>query len=115
MDPTNIQVIWYWPAPNTLTELRSFLDLANFYRSFVLGFSHITWPLRQVTKGGVKAKFCWSESQQKAFVELKHRLCSAPMLTLPDFQQPFEIETDAFEYDIGEVFTQQGESSGISQ
>jgi hypothetical protein len=67
VDPTNIQVIWDWPAPTTLTELRSFLGLSNFYRRFVLGFSHITWPLSQVTKGGAKEKLFWSESQQKAF------------------------------------------------
>jgi hypothetical protein len=91
VDPTKIQVILDWPAPINLIELHSFLGLANFYRMFVLGFSHITWPLSQVTKGGVKEKFLWSESQQKAFVELKYRLCCAPMLTLLDFQQPFEI------------------------
>jgi hypothetical protein len=108
VDPTKIQVIRDWPAPTTLTELRSFLGLANFYRRFVLGFSHITWPLSQVTKGGAKAKFFWSESQQKAFGELKHRLCSAPVLTLPDLQQPFEIETDASDYAIGAVLTQHG-------
>jgi hypothetical protein len=74
----------------------------------VLGFSHITWPLSQVTKGGAKEKFFWSESQQKAFRELKHRLYSAPVLTLPDLQQPFEIETDASDYAIGVVLTQHG-------
>ena len=108
MDPIKIQVIWDWPAPTTLIELRSFLGLANFYRRFVLGFSHITWPLSQVTKGGAKENFCWLESQQKAFVELKHRLCSSPLLTLLDLQQSFEIETDAFDYDIGVVLTQKG-------
>jgi hypothetical protein len=108
VDPAKIQVIRDWPAPTTLTELHSFLGLANFYRRFVLGFSHITWPLSQVTKGGAKEKFFWSESQQKAFGELKHRLCSAPVLTLPDLQQPFEIETDASDYAIGAVLTQHG-------
>jgi hypothetical protein len=92
VDPAKIQVIRDCPAPTTLIELRSFLGLANFYRRFVLGFSHITWPLSQVTKGGAKEKFFWSESQQKVFGELKHHLCSAPVLTLPDLQQPFEIE-----------------------
>lgn len=43
MDPTKIQVIQDWPAPTTLTELCSFLGLANFYRSFVFGFSRITY------------------------------------------------------------------------
>jgi hypothetical protein len=65
VDPTKIQVIRDWPAPTTLTELRIFLGLANFYHRFVLGFSHITWPLSQVTKGGAKEKLFWSESQQK--------------------------------------------------
>jgi hypothetical protein len=74
----------------------------------VLGFSHITWPLSQVTKGGAKEKFFWSESQKKAFKELKHHLCSALVLTLPDLQQPFEIETDASDYAIGAVLTQHG-------
>ena len=74
----------------------------------MLGFSHITWPLSQVTKGGARAKFFWSEPQQKAFTELKNRLCSTPVLTLPDLQQPFEIEKDASDYAIGEVLTQQG-------
>ena len=107
-DPTKIQVIWDWPSPTTLTELRSFLGLANFYRRFVLGFSHITWPLSQVTKGGAKAKFFWPESQQKAFIELKDRFCTAPVLALPDLQQPFEVETDASDYAIGAVLTQHG-------
>jgi len=92
----------------SLTELRSFLGLANFYRRFVLGFSHITWPLSQVTKGGAKAKFFWSESQQKAFIELKDRICTAPVLALPDLQQPFEVEIDASDYAIGAVLTQHG-------
>ena len=100
VDPANIQVIRDWPAPTTITELRSFLGLANFYHRFVLGFSHITWPLSQVTKGGMKAKFFWSESQHKAFVELKHHLCSARALTLPNLKQPFEIEIDASDYAI---------------
>jgi hypothetical protein len=58
VDPTKIQFIRDWPALTTLTELHSFLDLANFYCRFMLGFSHITWPLSQVTKGGEKEIFC---------------------------------------------------------
>jgi hypothetical protein len=108
VDPAKIQFIRDWPTPTTPTELCSFLGLANFYRRFLLGFSHITWPLSQVTKGGAKEKsFCF-ESQQKAFEYLKHRLYSSPVLTLPDLQQPFEIETYASDYDIGAVLTQQG-------
>ena len=108
VDPAKIQVIRDWSSPTILTELCSFLGLANFYRRFVLVFSHITWPFCQVTKGGVKEKFFWSESQQKAFIELKDCLCTTPMLALPDLQQPFEVETDAFDYAIGAFLTQHG-------
>jgi hypothetical protein len=72
----------------------------------VLGFSHITWPLSQVTKGGAKEKIFWSEYQKKAFVELKHHLYRAPMLTLPELHQPFNIEIDVSDYAIGEILTQ---------
>jgi hypothetical protein len=106
VDPTNIQVIRDWPAPTTLTELRSFLGLANFYHRFVLGFSHIAWALSQINRGGGKVKFVWGWSQQKVFDDLKQRLCSALVLSLPDLQHPFEIETDSFDYVVGIVLTQ---------
>jgi hypothetical protein len=106
VDPTNIQVICEWPSPTTLTEI--FLGLANFYRRFMLGFSHIAWALNQVTKGSGKANFTWGKSQQQAFDDLKHRLYSAPVLSLPDLQQPFEIEIDASDYVVGVVLTQHG-------
>ena len=75
---------------------------------FVLGFSHIAWALSQVTKGGSKDKFVWDESQHKSFVELKHRLCSAAVLSLPYLQQPFEIGIDASKFVVGAVLTQHG-------
>eukprot|EP00253_Pinus_taeda_P036455 PITA_36455 len=108
VDPSKIQVIQDWPAPTTLTKLYNFLGLANFYRRFVLGFSHIAWPLSQVTKGRVKEEFFWSETEQRAFSKLKNYLYSAPVLTLPYLQQPFEIETDASDYAIGAILTQHG-------
>jgi hypothetical protein len=57
VDRAMIQVIRDWPAPTTVTELQSFLGLANFYQWFVLGFSHIAWALNQVSKGGGKSQF----------------------------------------------------------
>jgi len=101
-----IQVIHDWPSPTTLTELRIFLGLANFYRQFMLGFSQIAWALKQVTKGGGRERFMWGKEQQQSFDDLKHRLFSVPVLSLPDLQQLFEIETDASDNDAGEVLTQ---------
>jgi hypothetical protein len=71
VDPAKIQVIRDWSSPTTLTELRSLSGLANFYRRFVLGLSHIAWNLSQVTRGGGKGKFVWGQSQQQAFDDLK--------------------------------------------
>jgi hypothetical protein len=71
VDQTNIQVIRDWPSPPTLTELRIFLGLSNFYRRFVFGFSHIAWALSQVTRGGGKEEFIWGLSQQREFNDLK--------------------------------------------
>jgi hypothetical protein len=65
VDPAKIQVICDWPAPTTLTELRSFLGLSNFYRKFVLGFSHIAWALIQIIRGGGKVIFMWAGPNDK--------------------------------------------------
>jgi hypothetical protein len=64
VDPAKIQVICDWPSPTTLIKLQSFLELANFYQNFELGFSHIAWALNQVTKGGGRANFVWGKEQQ---------------------------------------------------
>jgi hypothetical protein len=65
VDPAKIQVIHDWPAPTTLTKLQSFLGLANFYRWFVLGFSHIVWALIQVTKGSGRENFAWGRKNNE--------------------------------------------------
>jgi hypothetical protein len=74
----------------------------------VLGFSHITWALSQVARGCIKEKFVWGLSQQQSFDDLKKRFYSPPVLSLPDLQHPFEIKTDASDYDVGVVMTQHG-------
>jgi hypothetical protein len=78
------------------------------YSWFMLGFSHIAWYISEVSKGGDKDKFVWGKEQQQAFDDLKHRLCSTPTLSFPDFQQPFEIETDASNYGMGTFITHHG-------
>jgi hypothetical protein len=108
VDLSKFQVIRDWPAPTTLTKLQSFLGLANFYHRFMLGFSHIAWILNQTTRGGGKEKFAWDRSQQQLFGYLKQHFCSAPVLSLPYMQQPFDIETNVSYYAVGVVITQHG-------
>jgi hypothetical protein len=108
VDQTKIQVIHDWPAPTTLTEFQRFLGLANFYRRFVFGFSHIAWALNQINRGGGKEKFMWGWSQQQVFYDLKQHLYSNPLVSLRDLQHPFEINTDSSDYVVGVVITQHG-------
>ena len=105
VDPEKVQILKEWPIPQNIHELRSFLGLANFYRRFILGFSHIAWPLNQLTKGNGKIVFKWTPTQQQAFEQLKNKICTAPLLVLPDLYQPFEIEMDTLYYALNVVIT----------
>ena len=57
VDPKKVQILKYWPIPQNIHEMRSFLGFVNFYRWFILGFSHNAWHLNQLTKGNEKTIF----------------------------------------------------------
>ena len=106
MDPAKIEAITKWPRPNTVTEVRSFLGLAGYYRRFVEGFSLLALPLTQLMRKGVK--FEWNEERQKSFEELKKRLVTAPILTLPSGTGGYQIYSDASKKGLGCVLMQHG-------
>ena len=54
MDPIKIEVIVNWKSPRNVTEVRSFLGLAGYYRILVKGFSVIASPLTKLLRKGVK-------------------------------------------------------------
>ena len=56
VDPAKIDTVSKWPAPTNVTEIRSFLGLAGYYRRFVEGFSTLAAPLTALTKKGRKDK-----------------------------------------------------------
>ncbi|GJW89348.1 putative reverse transcriptase domain-containing protein [Tanacetum coccineum] len=93
MDPSKVEAITKWPRPTTVTEVRSFLGLAGYYRRFVEGFSRLALPLTQLMRKG--EKFVWTDERQESFEELKRRLVSAPILTLPSGFGGFQIYSDA--------------------
>jgi hypothetical protein len=64
--------------------------------------------LGQVTKGGGMENVVWGKEHHRAFDDLKHHFFSSPALSLPNLKQQFDIETDASDYDVGEVLTQHG-------
>ena len=89
VDPQKIEAIVDWKPPTNVTEVRSFLGLASYYRKFVEGFSKIDTPLTKLTRK--EEKFIWSEACQNSFDELKQRLTTAPVLTLPSGNEGFTV------------------------
>ena len=106
VDKAKIEAIESWPQPKTVTQVRSFLGLAGFYRRFVRDFSTIAAPLNELTKKDVP--FLWGTAQEEAFTVLKDKLTHAPLLQLPDFNKTFELECDASGIGLGGVLLQDG-------
>ncbi|KAF5790284.1 putative nucleotidyltransferase, Ribonuclease H [Helianthus annuus] len=104
MDPAKVEAITKWPTPTSVTEVRSFLGLAGYYRRFVEGFSTIALPLTQLLRKGVK--YAWNDDREKSFQELKKRLVSAPILTLPSGTGGYQIYSDASKKGLGCVLMQ---------
>ena len=105
-DPSKVEAIVNWPTPKSITEVRIFLGAAQYWRKFISNFSTIAAPMHAMTS--VKRDFQWGGKQQKAFESLKEKISSAPVLSLPDLRQPFEIQTDAIDYAMGAVLLQHG-------
>ncbi|WMV46041.1 hypothetical protein MTR67_039426 [Solanum verrucosum] len=106
VDLKKIDVVKNWPRPLTRTDIRIFLGLAGYYRRFVEGFSSIASPLTTLTQK--KAKFVWLEVCEKSFQELKDKLTSASVLTLPESTNGFVVYCDASRVGLGCVLMQHG-------
>ncbi|GJS93863.1 putative reverse transcriptase domain-containing protein [Tanacetum coccineum] len=99
-----IRIIKDWASPKTPTEIRQFLGLAGYYRRFIEGFSKIAKTMTKLTQKGVK--FDWGDKQEAAFQLLKQKLCSAPILALPEGSEDFIAYCDASKKGLGAVLMQ---------
>ncbi|XP_038975302.1 uncharacterized mitochondrial protein AtMg00860-like [Phoenix dactylifera] len=93
VDPAKVEAVVQWNKPTNVSEIRSFLEMAGYYRRFMEGFSSIAIPLTRLTQKGIK--FEWTEDCERGFQELKKRLVTAPILTIPTGDDGFTIYSDA--------------------
>jgi len=100
-----MQAVVDWEMPTIVREIRSFLGLAGYYRRFIAGFSSLSGPLTALTKKN--APFVWCDKCEASFQELKHRLVTAPVLTLPMESVGYVVYTDASKKGLGCVLMQQ--------
>ncbi|KAH9780314.1 hypothetical protein KPL71_008031 [Citrus sinensis] len=105
VDGKKIEAMVAWPQPTNTTELRGFLGLTGYYRKFVGNYGVLAHPLTNLLK---KGNFKWDEDAVSAFTMLKQAMTTTPTLAMPNFNEPFTIETNASEDGIGAVLTQQG-------
>ncbi|GJZ41344.1 putative reverse transcriptase domain-containing protein, partial [Tanacetum coccineum] len=104
VDPAKIESIKDWATPKTPTEIRQFLGLAGYYRRFIEGFSKIAKSMTKLTQKGIK--FDWGEKEENAFQLIKQKLCSAPILALPEGSEDFVVYCDASHKGLGAVLMQ---------
>ena len=106
VDPVKIEAIVNWKPPRNVTEVRSFLGLAGYYRRFVQGFSVIASSLTRLLRKGVK--FEWDDKCQSSFERLKEILVDTPVLIQPTSGRDYIVYSDASKIGLGCVLMQDG-------
>ena len=106
----NLELIAQCPPPDTYTKVKSFVGFVGHYRHFIKGFAKIAAPLYDLTSGDNKDKKSehvdLSPEAREAFNRLKAACLQAPILSFPDFNKPFLLETDASGRGLGAVLSQ---------
>jgi hypothetical protein len=106
VEPEKIEVIKGWTAPKNVTEVRSFMGLAGYYKRFIAGFSRISHPITSLQRKGVK--FQWTEECEKSFQQLKQLLTNVAILKIANPNEEFVVCTDACKEGLGGVLSQNG-------
>lgn len=105
VDPERIRAVQEWPRPKTVSDLRSFVGLLQYFRRFIKDFSSIAAPLTDLTRKH-SGMHLWDEQCTSAFKDLKSRLTSAPILVSPRWDKQFNCHVDASQYAVGGTLTQ---------
>jgi hypothetical protein len=106
MDLGKVKEVLEWKPPMTVSEVRSFLGLAGYYRRFIPNFSKIVKPITELLKKG--NKYVWSEACDEAFKHLKKLLTTSPVLAQPNTTKLFDVYCDASGTSLGGFLMQEG-------
>jgi ribonuclease HI len=106
VDPSKVESVIKWEQLLNVTDVRSFLGMAGYYRRFIENFSKIAKPVTELLKNNTK--FEWLEACEKSFQELKKRLTTVPVLTLSDIKKDFVVYCDASRQGLGCILMQEG-------
>ncbi|MEW8548166.1 MAG: pol polyprotein, partial [Candidatus Thiodiazotropha sp.] len=104
-DPEKTAAIQNWPRPTNVKEVRSFLGLVNFYRSYIPQCASMAYPMNHLTRKHVKFK--WDEKCEESFNALKRCLVTPPILAYPTRTGKFLLQTDASGQGIGSILSQE--------
>ena len=102
-DEGKLSALSKWPEPTNTTEIRSFVGFCSYYRRFVKDFAGIAKPLHELTKK--HQRFYWNENCQRSFEDLKNKLIGAPILSHPNYDRLFVLDTDASNNSIAAVLS----------
>ena len=103
---TKLSAVEQFPAPTTKKQVRIFLGLTGYYRRFIPHYSSIATPLTDLTRKTAPTMVVWSKTCDFSFKKLKELMCTMPVLSSPDFEREFILQTDASERGIGAVSSQ---------
>ena len=110
-DPGNTSKLVNWPVPESVSDVRSFVGFATYYRRFVANFAEVAHPLTELTRKAIR--FCWTSKCQDAFESLKKTLVSPDVMAYPLPKGRYTLDTDASQYAIGAVLSQ--EQNGVQR
>ena len=105
-DPKKVQAVKDWPVPETVTGIRGFLGLSNYFRRFIKGYATLCAPLTARSSGKGKERVQLNAEEIQAFEAVKDALVNAPILGIEDPTLPYEVWTDASTVGIGAVLLQ---------
>ena len=107
-NPKKIKAIQALERPTTVTEVRRLIGMVQYYRDLWPKRSHILEPFTAISSGKKGTKIKWTPELESAFHAVKEMVCQETLLNYPDWSKPFDIHTDASDYQLGAVISQEG-------